>query len=260
MSHSIKRRVRLYYLMTLFLTQIAVGCSVASKYDLPRGYSIGVDSDLGLVIGSVGSKPAADNPPWYEWSRYDFRSLTDQDIEGHITSAFKWNPFYMWGSMPLCQDDGLEFECGYLFAILLPPGDYEFQQVTPAMMSRSTDGSFTQSGWTFPLTDYRFTVSSGQAVYIGNLLSRVCIGGLKSGNQVLSAVGIVNDMSSRDIPLLVAKYSQLEFVKIRRQPIAGKPWLWRYKEDEGLVPPYGWPKDCALEPGQVESYLNANGK
>lgn len=259
-STLMKKHLRFFYLTAQLLTLIVVGCAGGLQNELPLEYNMGSDSRLGVVIGSVGAKPAPGNPPWYEWSRYDFHSLTDPDTEGHITSAFKWNPFYMWGSMPLCADDGLESECGYLFAMLLPAGDYEIHQVTPAMMSRSVDNSFTQRGWTLPLKDYNFVVYPGQAVYIGNLLSRICVGRIKRGNHVLSAIGVVKDMSERDMPLLVAKYPQLEGVKILHQPVSGTPWLWRYKKNEGFVPPYGWPKDCSLEFEQIEDYLNADGK
>ncbi|WP_317930438.1 hypothetical protein [Halioxenophilus sp. WMMB6] len=246
----------LFYVAALFFTPSITGCAGKLEHELTTSYKPETESQLGIVIGSVSARPAPGNPPWYEWSQYQYRSLSSREITGSISSAFKWNPFYMWGTMPLCADDGLEHECGHLFALALPAGVYEIHQVTPAMMSRTSDHSFSPSGWSLPLTQYTFVVQTGQALYIGNLLSRICIGGIKRGNQVMAAIGLASDQAERDLPLLIAKYPQLNGLPIIQRPLADTPWQWRFKESDGFQPPYGWPSDCALEPGQVENYLN----
>ncbi len=175
-----------------------------------------------------------------------------------MTSAYRYNPFYMFGTMTLCADDGLDADCGQLFALQLPAGEYEFHRVIPAMVELASDKSFRPSGWDQPLSGYRFTVRAGEVSYLGALLSRICVGGKSRRhrvNQVWAAVGAVFDRYERDYPLLIARYPQLAGAEIRQAPLPGQPWLWRHKESQGVTPPYGWPPDCAPEPERALEYL-----
>ena len=236
------------------LAALLAGCAGPVTHGLPDGYAVESDADYGVVVGTVGVLPDI----WLEWSRYEFRSLTEPAVSGHVTSAYSSNPFYMFGSMPLCADDGLERECGHAFALRLPAGEYRFTGVTPAMSSAST--STLDGGWGQLLEGYDFTVRPGRVVYIGSLLSRVCIGvqnGWAHSHRVWSAVGDVTDRYARDLPLLQRKYPTLAPVTVANETMRGPPWLWRYGERSGKRPLAGWPADCSLEPATLEAYLHS---
>lgn len=232
-------------------------CSTVPSYVLPPSHDIAADPRMGVVVGSVGSlSDTTGSPPWREWSLYRFASTDGSGVSGSVTSAFAWNPFYMFGSMPLCADDGLAEECGHLFALLLPAGEYEFTDVSPAMMERV--GSSLTAGWAERLTGFRFTVQAGTAVYLGNLRSRICVGGgrRRGVNVAWSAVGDVADMSARDLPLLRAAHPPLRAAAIESRVLPGRPWTWHYREEEGYVPAHPWPEPCASPSAdQIRRYL-----
>ena len=123
------------------------------------------------------------------------------------------------------------------------------------MMSVSTASS--SRGWSRRLSGYTFAVEPGKVVYVGNLLSRICIGSRGRGNHVMAAIGRVTDRSDRDLPLLVAKYPQLSNERILLRPLPGDAWLWRYKEDENYQPPHGWPPECSADAARSEEYLRS---
>lgn len=251
------RRIPIRLIASPFFVLLVAACAGRVPHNLPGDYAIDSDQHYGVIIGSVGAKRDPGMDSWYEWSLYELRSKTDSNLSGHVNSAFKWNPYYMWGSMALCPDDGLADECGQLFALLLPAGEYEFHMVIPAMSSKSTDQSFRQSGWSAQLQGYDFEVLPGKAIYLGNLISRICIAAANHGNRVWSAVGDVSDESKRDIPLLINKFPNLASVPILQQTMDVQPWLWRYKEAEGVAPVNGWPPDCTLDNNRGETYLRS---
>lgn len=122
-------------LAIVFFAAWLSGCS-GFQPGLPADYDLASKSDEGVVVGSVGTNPIGKQ--WREWSRYEYRSVSDPKIHGHVTSAVNWsNPFF---SQPECPDDGLLAECGQLFAIVLPAGKYEFWAVVPAMDSQVSQG------------------------------------------------------------------------------------------------------------------------
>lgn len=245
-------------LVVLFLLP---GCTSSNLLTtLPADFDIARAPGAGVIVGSVGAKSDA----WHEWSHYTLQAVSNPEKQWVVSSASTHNPFYMFGSMPLCTDDGLPEECGHLFALVLPAGDYEIKYVVPAMDSYIAIGS-GQAYWRHQLTGYRFQVSPGRVTYVGNLLSRICISrARKSGgdSRVWAAVGDVTDRSSRDIPLLLQKYPQLATATLVNEPMPGEPWLWRFEPDHWFdlneEPPYGWPADCSLEPEVLQRYLHGN--
>jgi len=238
----------------LVFSVLAAGCAGRVEHELPPGYAISADTRNGVVIGSIGARPAAETPPWHEWSSYRYRSLDDPAVAGSITSAFKWNPYYMWGSMPLCADDGLEEECGRVFALLLPAGEYEFSSVGPAMMDEATSSQIQIRHQ--PLSGYRFSVRAGETVYVGNLLSRVCITGtrFRGGNAPWAAVGDVADRAERDIPLILSRYPILRDVVPARRPMRGERWLWRHPKLKSEFRPAG----CSGDTQEQALYLRGD--
>ncbi len=246
-------------MLCLLLSVFATGCVATFPPLIPADYDLATDSHNGFIIGSIGVKGAPAPSTWLEWSQYAYRSVSDPELKGQINSAFKWNPYYMWGSMPLCDEDGLKSECGLLFAVMLPAGEYEFCCVIAAQEARIASSSV--SDWTQPLNGYRFTVRPGEATYIGNLMSRICIGVASeviNRNAVLAAVGDVADMSVRDLPMLRAKYPQLGAATVVNETMSGEPWLWRRKLSRGTAPPYGWHPDCSTDVDEAKRYLRGN--
>jgi hypothetical protein len=239
-------------LTNLTLAALLAGCT-GFLPGLPADYVVEAEPDKGVIVGSVGTNPLGKQ--WREWSRYEYRSTSDPKLHGHVTSAVNWsNPFY---PQPECPDDGLPAECASLFAIVLAPGEYEFWAVAPAMDSRVANPG---SGWDTLLEGYRFEVQAGQAVYLGNLLSRLC-GGSSYSHYGIASIGVariaegdVADMYERDVPLLRKKFPQLGNTIIRNAAMTPKPWRWEYKQPVDQVLPAIRPSNCApvREPG-VES-------
>jgi len=237
---------------TLAISLLAAACAGRVGHELPPDHVIGADARHGVAVGTIGARPDMQAmPPWYEWSLYNYRSVDDPDVQGSISSAFKWNPYYMWGSMPLCADDGLEQECGRVFALLLPTGEYEFTGVAPAMMDEATSSGLDTDSWLEPLSGYRFSVRPGEVVYIGNLLSRICVAGTGRGNAPWSAVGDVADRADRDIPLVMARYPALQGQAVARRTMTGEPWLWRHSRLKSA----NWPKGCSIDAQERARYL-----
>ena len=224
----------------IVLTVLLAGCSgYAFKAELSSDYVIESDLSKGVVVGSVGSKTYPETN-YREQNMYVFRSTSSPDLRGYVSSATEKKQ--MFTHLGICSDDGLPDECGSLFAIALPIGEYEFFSVIPALNSRATGDSFVfDSPWDAPLQGYRFSVKSGQVTYLGNMLSRICTGAsqtywaLFSTSVARSAVGDVADMYDRDIPLLIKKFPQLIEIQIHNETISGAPWLWEYEQPNDQV-------------------------
>ncbi len=233
------------YLSIPLFAALLAGCS-GYLPGLPAGYVVGSEPDKGVITGSVGTIPLGKQ--WREWSRYDYYSTSDPELRGHVTSAVNWsNPFY---PQPECPDDGLPAECGNLFAIALPAGEYEFWAVSPAMDSQAADPGL-QKGWATRLQGYRFEVKAGQANYLGNILSRLCGGsghsyyGMARIGSARSAQGNVADRYSRDVPLLLEKFPQLKSTTIYNSTMAGIPWRWDYGQPDDRAITDVWRDECS---------------
>ena len=56
----------------LYLSLLLLGgCAGTRDVALPATIDRALEADTGVVVGSVGAKPAPGNPPWPEWSRYE---------------------------------------------------------------------------------------------------------------------------------------------------------------------------------------------
>lgn len=237
----------------LSIVLLIAGCS---GYDFKPGLAADyiAESDLsnGVVLVSVGARPEP-NLGWNAWSYYEFRSVNDPQRLGSLKSAKKHN----FGFTSGCDDDGLPKECGQLFAIVLPAGEYEFFRVIPDLDTFQYDSS-NREYYDTPMEGYRFVVRPGQVDYLGNLLSRICVGASSGGgNRILSAIGDVADLYDRDVPLLIDKFPQLTADVINNEVMTGLPWLWRYKDGIDYTPAVSgtWPSNCSLDPNNIESYL-----
>ena len=206
---------------------------------LPPEYVPVVSGQTGIVIGSVTSPPN-EYGQWQEWSRYDLRSRTDPKIVGRLWSgsddlygrltipfAYRRYPNYL----GCAEEPGLDSECGRLFAMELPAGEYEIWQVSVRIDSSA-------GTWTVALSDYRFVINADAFTYIGNLDSRLCIGSFALSNVIIAVSGEVRDHHARDLPLLIDKYPFLADRPIDHGIIQAEPWQrrrWKNRE-----PDHGW--------------------
>jgi hypothetical protein len=224
---------------------------------LPADYDVESDPNKGVIVGSVGTNPLGEQ--WREWSRYEFSSANDpKKLRGHVTSAVNWsNPFY---PQPECPDDGLLAECANLFAIILPAGEYQFFGVVPAMDSNAADSS---SRYWVALDNYKFEVKPGQATYIGNMLSRLCGGssysyyGVANIGRARIAQGDVADMYERDIPLIKAKFPQLQNTVVNNETMLGIAWRWEWEQRDGKSVTENWQSECAPLRNTSSAYPDA---
>lgn len=206
-------------LIILTVTSLISSCASKFHKDSPRDFDGPLQPNYGIVVGSVSS--IADGH-WQEMSQYRYRSLSDETIQGVFTSAAKHNPFSIWVHVPKCADDGLEPECGRLFATALPAGEYEFYSTEVCLENPG-------SGWEGRrLLGYSFRVVSGQVSYLGNLRSVIGIGSLPDFRHgVITANGLVSDQFERDVALLNTKFPGLADMEIVPSLIPGEPWEWR---------------------------------
>jgi hypothetical protein len=194
-------------------------CSSRFQKNIPDDFSVVKNPEYGVVVGSVSSIP---DDRWQEMSQYRYQSLSDKKIQGVFTSAAKYNPYTFFAHVPKCEDDGMEAECGRLFATALAAGDYEIYGVVVSLDEPKNrwEGRI--------LSGYGFTVVRGQVSYIGNLKSYIQVGPVSySSRDIVSADGMVVDEFERDVPLLKAKFPELANWEIDRSLIRGDSWEWR---------------------------------
>ena len=240
------------WLAMLWLMGFTAGCSgYAFKAELPSDYVVEANLSKGVIVGSVGSKTYPETE-YREQNMYLFRSISNPDLRGYVSSATEKKQ--MFTHLGICSDDGLPDECGSLFAIALPIGEYEFFSVVPTLNSQGNGALFIfDSPWDAPLQGYRFSVRSGKVAYLGNLLSRICTGsdrthwGMFSTSVARSAVGDVADMYDRDVPPLIEKYPQLKTTPINNETIAGAPWRWEYEQSNDQILIVERPDECLPE-------------
>lgn len=240
------------WLAMLWLMGFIAGCSgYAFKAELPSDYVVEANLSKGVVVGSVGSKSYPETK-YREQNMYLFRLISNPDLRGYVSSATVKKQLFT--HLGICSDDDLPDECGSLFAIALPVGEYEFFSVIPALNSRKNGDPFVfDSPWDAPLQGYRFSVHSGKVAYLGNMLSRICTGSDQTywamfGTSVArSAVGDVADMYDRDVPLLIEKYPQLKTTPINNETVAGAPWRWEYQQSNDQILIVERPDECLPE-------------
>jgi hypothetical protein len=213
-------------LVTLVAAFLLSGCGSLVQKNIDPGASFLAGSEEGLILGSV-TAPFVDR--YHETIVFHYRSLGDGGkTAGRLTSARSpaaWIP-----GVPACDEEGLEQECGRLFAVSLPAGDYEIHGV----------GEQSPGEQIYQMPPLRFTVIRGQASYLGNLHTRFCQGLVRSTRgAILGGDLVILDESQRDLALLEVRYPQLTGADIQRQLLPNLAWRWRVPWE-----PYDW-GDCA---------------
>lgn len=172
-------------------------------------------------------------------SSYFYAAVDDVRATGVVRSGS--NNTLGWDEQS-CDADGIAAECGRLFAIELPAGDYVFKAVQVNNLA-SSPAIYAAEAYSLPLPDYRFTVVAGEVRYLGNLHSRICIGAANAyGNlAVWAARGEVRDAYTRDWPLLMQKYPVLAKLPAAKAVLTAAPWLWKRPKP---APAEQWPTEC----------------
>jgi len=108
-------------------------------------------------------------------------------------------------------DAGLEAVHGKLYAVHVPSGTYQLDHFKVEWPSQQ------EIRLAAPV---EIDVVEGEVVYIGNLDAAFCIRHAYANQLGIAGVKLsVNDQSSRDIPLLRARFSSLRHVKIEKRMI-----------------------------------------
>lgn len=178
----------------------------------------------GLILGSV-TAPFIYH--YHETLRFHFRSVGDGGkTAGHLTSARSSGARFTHWWIPACDEEGLTEQCGRLFAVSLPAGDYEIygvQELDPGSKI-------------YEMPPLPFTVAPGRAIYLGNVHTVFCQGLAYSvRGAILGGDLVILDGSQRDLALLEARYPRLTGADIEKQLLPNLAWRWRVPWE-----PYDW--------------------
>lgn len=203
------------------------GCVSLDQNNLPKDQGTVPNASGGIITGSVTAPKAAH---YHEEAYFWYRSLENpNDHKGVLTSGTLFPRFVLW--LPSCSEDGLDDQCGRLFAINLTAGKYMIDQVV-------FGGNHYQLS-----TPAVFSVTEGETAYLGNLHVAFCVGLVRStrGN-ILGADITIRDNYERDTSMVKAKFTALKTVTIKRSLLPGHAWKLRvpYK-------PHSW-GNCSTTP------------
>lgn len=199
-------------LVILVAAVLVCGCGSLFQQNIDPDAPSLFRSEKGLILGSV-TAPFIDR--YHETLVFHYRSSGDGGkTAGRLTSAAKfWTP-----GIPTCHEEGLTEQCGRLFAVSLPAGDYEIHGV-----QEQAPGSRI-----YEMPPIRFTVARGRARYLGNVHTRFCQGLAYSvQGAILGGDLEILDESQRDLALLAARYPRLNEVEIDKQILPNISWRWR---------------------------------
>lgn len=228
--------------LLVLLGVMLTGCALRQN-DIQADYTLS-RSDVGIVVGSVTSAPdVTRSPPWQEMSTYFFASVDNPNVVGVIRSGsistWRWDE-------QRCDMDGIADECGRLFALELPAGEYVIKAVQINDLA-SEHALYPSEAYSLSLDEFNFTVVAGQTRYLGNLHSHICIGaaGHYGNLSVWAARGAVRDAYNRDWQLLTQKYVVLRQLPVEKAVIKTNPWLWMRPHP---APNQQWPPECGPYP------------
>jgi hypothetical protein len=186
-------------------------------------------SENGAIVGSV-TAPFAMH--YHETILFGYRKLDGGDkIDGVVTSGIQHKNFLM--QIPSCGEGGIPQQCGRVFAISLPAGEYEiyraqvisrdnFQQIVPAL----------------------FTVTKGKVTYVGNLHVTFCVGmASRYRGNILGADVSIRDEYDRDVAVIREQHGALATTLIDKRLLPDNSWKWRASWKSllgGDAGPYDW--------------------
>jgi len=206
----------------MLIAILGSACSRFVQQNIGEDAAPGFEAGGGMIVGSV-TAPFASR--YHHGVQFRYRSLGgDGSRQGVLTSAsgLRFVPY-----MPSCGEDGLEPQCGRLFAVELPAGDYEVFQLTVASGG---------SGYSLPIQTWRFCVSPGQVSYLGSLHMQYCEGLVRNTRGgILGGELSIRDEYARDVALLRGRFRQLAGQPVRRQLLPATVIRWRVPYQ-----PYDW--------------------
>ena len=211
-------------MLLLLITILSNGCNTLIQNNISKNKYIGIDFEGGIIVGSV-TAPFAKH--YHKEVYFQYRSLGSGDKHnGVITSGTPFPGLLPW--LPSCHEDSLEDQCGRLFAINLPAGDYEIY----GMKVNDNEGFR-------PIPPAVFSSSEGSVTYIGNLHVIYCVGLPRSlRGAILGGVIKVLDNYERDTDLIKKKYRSLNVTPIQKILLPDYSWSWRVSYQ-----PHDW-GDC----------------
>jgi hypothetical protein len=212
----------------MLIAILGSACSRFVQQNIGEDAAPGFEAGGGMIAGSV-TAPFASR--FHHGVQFRYRSLGgDGSRQGVLTSAssLRFVPY-----LPSCGEDGLEPQCGRLFAVELPAGDYEVFQLTVASGG---------SGYSLPIQTWRFSVSPGQVSYLGSLHMQYCEGLFRNTRGgILGGELSIRDEYPRDVDLLRGRFRQLAGLPVRKQLLPATVIRWRVPYQ-----PYDW-GDCIAE-------------
>ena len=210
-------------------TIFCVGCASVSQKNLDANQLTTTSPENGVIVGSV-TAPFASR--YHETVLFEYRRLGDGDKNsGVITSGTQHKNFLI--DIPACDEGGLPQQCGRLFAISLPAGNYEIYR------ARVMHRDYFQS-----MQPAVFNVGKGKVSYLGNLSVTFCEGMVsRHRGNILGADVSIKDEYERDIALIRKHFSGLQNVSVEKRLLPDHSWNWRVAWKalfRGNVEPYDW--------------------
>jgi len=228
--------MNIHLIITFVLASAAilnVGCTSFEQKNLSESQSPYSGSGNGVIVGSV-TAPFAQH--YHESVLFGYRKLGSGDkTAGILTSGIRHKNFLL--QIPSCSEGGIPEQCGRVFAISLPAGDYEIYKAQ--VIGR---GDFQQ------VTSALFTVTKGDVIYIGNLHVTFCVGMVnRYRGNILGADVSLRDEYERDIAVIREQHGELATASIDKRLLPDNSWRWRVSWNalfRGDVGPYDW-GDCS---------------
>jgi len=219
----------IFTVVAVLITILNGGCISVLQKNLDKNQLAFSNSENGVIVGSVTAPFAAH---YHETVVFEYKKLGDNDNNnGDLTSGMQHKNFLI--GIPSCSEGGLPQQCGRLFAISLPTGDYEIYRAY--VMHR---GEFQQ---TLPAG---FTVTKGKVSYLGNLHVTFCKGMVsRYRGNILGADVSINDEYERDVSLIRERFDALHNASVDKQLLSDNSWSWRVSWKGvfgGNVEPYDW--------------------
>ena len=215
--------------VTVLITIFNAGCTSVAQKNLDENQLAFSNSENGVIVGSVTAPFAAHH---HETVLFEYRKLGDNDKNiGVLTSGIQHKNFLI--GIPSCSEGGLPQQCGRLFAITLPPGNYEIYRAI--VMHR---GEFQQ------ILPAGFTVTKGKVSYLGSLSVTFCAGMVtRYRGNILGANVSIKDEYERDVLLIRERFDALHNVSVDKRLLSDNSWSWRVSWKGvfgGNVEPFDW--------------------
>lgn len=191
------------FVVALFLNACAglVGDRIPDEY-------IASPEKAAFLVGSIGIKTTGENESPHNHSTIYFRQIGNKKKASIVVSQSLYFP------------DKVDYRGpdrkGTVFALALEPGEYEFVDVSFYYNTGTLEKSYSaKEDFSLP-----FTIEAGRVYYMGEFLSHGRYGENIFGITVLAGGYFTHRMNrQRDLPLLLAKYPELQGREVVRADV-----------------------------------------